>query len=114
MTDTRSLEAAEAALVSGRRPTRRRICGQPQSASIGRGFAGRIWRLGTRSLQTWRRSMSKREAARRTDALIETMQRLSREGKEPAAIAKRLKCSEELVVAVLRTYPSENEGGAVG
>jgi hypothetical protein len=33
-----------------------------------------------------RRSMSKREAERRTDALIATMQRLSREGKEPAVL----------------------------
>jgi hypothetical protein len=61
-----------------------------------------------------RRSMSKREAARRTDALIATMQRLSREGKEPAAIAKRLKCPEELVVRVLSAYPPENEGEPVG
>ena len=52
-----------------------------------------------------RRSMSQREAERRTDALIATMQRLSREGKDPTAIAKRLGCSEELVVAVLESYP---------
>jgi hypothetical protein len=46
--------------------------------------------------------------------LIATMQRLSREGKEPAAIAKRLKCPEELVVRVLSAYPPENEGEPVG
>jgi hypothetical protein len=61
-----------------------------------------------------RRSMSKREAARLTDALIAAMQRLSREGKEPAAIAKRLRCPEELVIAVLGTYPPEETGRSQG